>query len=87
VTSENQLDRTALQRIAADVSPGQPWSAYQAAARALDRIPQETIPERLRARVAILGSFTLDPFIPVLRVEAARRARGSPTSPATAGTS
>jgi FkbH-like protein len=72
VTSENQLDRTALQRIAADVSPGQPWSAYQAAARALDRIPQETIPERLRARVAILGSFTLDPFIPVLRVEAAR---------------
>jgi FkbH-like protein len=45
---------------------------YQAAARALDRIPADLVPERLRARVALLGSFTLDPFLPVLRVEAAR---------------
>ncbi|MGH7579458.1 MAG: hypothetical protein ACREM9_04750, partial [Gemmatimonadales bacterium] len=52
--------------------PGQPWSSYQAAARVLDQLPQESIPERLRARVALLGSFTLDPFVPVLRVEAAR---------------
>ena len=51
---------------------GAPWSAYQSAARALDRLAQETIPERLRARVALLGSFTLEPFVPVLRVEAAR---------------
>jgi FkbH-like protein len=72
MTLESQIDSAALQRLASSVLPGQPWSAYQAAARALDRIPQETIPERLRARVAILGSFTLDPFVPVLRVEAAR---------------
>jgi predicted enzyme involved in methoxymalonyl-ACP biosynthesis len=72
MTLERGIDSIALQRIASGVLPGQPWSAYQAAARALDRIPPETVPERLRARVAILGSFTLDPFLPVLRVEAAR---------------
>jgi FkbH-like protein len=72
MTLEPQIDSAALQRLASSVLPGQPWSAYQAAARELDRIPQETVPERLRARVAILGSFTLDPFVPVLRVEAAR---------------
>jgi FkbH-like protein len=72
MTLEQQIDSMVLQRMASGVLPGQPWSVYQAAARALDRIPQETIPERLRARVALLGSFTLDPFIPVLRVEAAR---------------
>jgi len=72
MTLEQQIDGTTLQRMASGVLPGQPWSVYQAAARALERIPQETIPERLRARVALLGSFTLDPFIPVLRVEAAR---------------
>jgi len=72
MTLEPQIDHTTLRRIASGVLPGRPWSDYQAAARALDRIPQETVPERLRARVAILGSFTLDPFIPVLRVEAAR---------------
>lgn len=72
MTSENLVDTATLQRIASGVLPGQPWSAYQAAARSLDRIPQDTVPDGLRARVAILGSFTLDPFIPVLRVEAAR---------------
>ncbi|HUF35547.1 MAG TPA: HAD-IIIC family phosphatase, partial [Gemmatimonadales bacterium] len=65
-------DSHTLQRIAAGVVPGSPWSAYQAAARALDRLPGDAIPESLRARVAVLGSFTLEPFIPVLRVEAAR---------------
>ena len=72
MTSEPQIDSAALRQLASSVLPGQPWSAYQAAARALDRIPLETVPERLRARVAVLGSFTLDPFVPVLRVEAAR---------------
>jgi FkbH-like protein len=72
MTSQPQIDSAALQRIASTVLPGQPWSAYQAAARELDRVAQESIPERLRARVAILGSFTLEPFVPVLRVEAAR---------------
>jgi FkbH-like protein len=66
------IDSSTLQRIVAGVATGQPWSAYQAAARALDQIPPGAIPERLRARVAFLGSFTLDPFLPVLRVEAAR---------------
>ena len=72
MTSEPQIDSAALRQLASSVLPGQPWSAYQAAARALDRIPLETVPERLRGRVAVLGSFTLDPFVPVLRVEAAR---------------
>ncbi len=72
MSSEQHVDSTALQAIASRVAPGAPWSAYQAAARELDRMPQDAIPERLRARVAMLASFTLDPFIPVLRVEAAR---------------
>ena len=72
MTPEQEIDSSTLQGIAAGVNAGQPWSAYQAAARALDRIPVETVPQRLRARVALLGSFTLDPFLPVLRVEAAR---------------
>jgi len=72
MSPESEIDSSTLQRIAAGVEAGQPWSAYQSAARALDRIPIETVPQRLRARVALLGSFTLDPFLPVLRVEAAR---------------
>ncbi len=72
MSSAPQIESTALQSIAARVAAGAPWSVYQAAARELDRIPQADIPERLRARVALLGSFTLDPFLPVLRVEAAR---------------
>jgi FkbH-like protein len=67
-----RIDSSTLQSLAAGVKPGQAWSAYQAAARSLDRIPPDAVPEGLRARVALLGSFTLDPFLPVLRVEAAR---------------
>ena len=72
MSDERQIDSVRLQEIASGVQAGQPWSAYQAAARALDRIPDGSVPDRLRARVALLGSFTLDPFVPVLRVEAAR---------------
>src|SRR5918998_5956866 len=72
MNQELPINSQTLQGLVADVQPGQPWSAYQAAARALDRLPTEAVPERLRARVALLGSFTLDPFVPVLRVEAAR---------------
>ena len=61
MNSEQHIDSSTLQAVAASVQPGQPWSAYQAAARALDRIPAESVPERLRARVALLGSFTLEP--------------------------
>jgi hypothetical protein len=58
---EQRVDSATLQRIAADVLPAQPWSVYQAAARQLDRISPESVPESLRARVALLGSFTLEP--------------------------
>jgi FkbH-like protein len=61
-----------LQRIAAGVIPGSPWAAYHAAARALDALPADAVPEALRARVAVVASFTIEPFLPVLRIEAAR---------------
>jgi len=67
-----QLDGRALQEIAASVAPGSGWAAYQATARTLSRLPSATIPESLRARIAMLGSFTLEPFLSVLRVEGAR---------------
>jgi FkbH-like protein len=54
------------------VKPGSSWSEYHAAARALDGVPAGEIPDTLRARIAVLGSFTLDPFISFLRVEGAR---------------
>lgn len=54
------------------VPSGGSWAAYQAAANTLDRLPPESISPSQRARVALLGSFTLDPFVPVLRVEGSR---------------
>lgn len=67
-----EISSRTLQQIAGEVAPGSAWGAYQAAARALDALPADAVPGPLRCRVAVLGSFTLDPFIPVLRVEAAR---------------
>lgn len=72
MTSPHEFAGGSLPAIAAAVPPGSSWSAYQSAARKLDRIPVESVPEPLRARVAVLGSFTLDPFLSVLRVEGAR---------------
>lgn len=72
MSHQQPISSATLQQIARPVAPGQPWSAYQAAARELDRIAPEAIPDALRARVALLGSFTLDPFVPILRIEAAR---------------
>ena len=66
------VDSIALQQVAAQVPFGTRWAAYQSAARALTRLPRETIPEALQVRVAVLGSFTLEPFLSVLRVEGAR---------------
>lgn len=66
------IDSVALKQIAETVPFGSRWVAYQAAVRALDRLPVEQVPEPLRARVAVLGSFTLEPFLSVLRVEGAR---------------
>ncbi|MEO8224273.1 MAG: HAD-IIIC family phosphatase, partial [Gammaproteobacteria bacterium] len=68
-----EIDSASLQRIAGTVGAGQPWPAYQTAVRMLDQIPPNAAPDHLRARVAVLGSFTLDPFLSVLRVEAARQ--------------
>jgi FkbH-like protein len=72
MTPPNQPESRTLADIAAAVPPGASWAAYQAAAHALDRLPAASVSPRQRARVALLGSFTLDPFVPVLRVEAAR---------------
>jgi FkbH-like protein len=66
------IDGTTLMGVAAPVGEGSPWSAYQAAARDLDALAADTVPGHLRARIAILGSFTLEPFLPVLRVVGAR---------------
>ncbi len=66
------IDATMLMRLAARVGEGSPWPAYQSATRELDALAQDGIPDQLRARVAILGSFTLEPLLPVLRVEGAR---------------
>lgn len=66
------IDSIALKEIAASVPEGSRWAAYQPAARVLDKIAADAIPNDLRARVAVLGSFTLEPFPSVLRVEGAR---------------
>lgn len=66
------IDSIALKQVAEPVAFGSRWAAYQSAARVLDRFPRQEIPEDLQARVALLGSFTLEPFLSVLRVEGAR---------------
>lgn len=72
MTETRTIDIGTLHDIAARVPSGSPWSAYHAAARALDQLAPASVPEHLHARVAMLASFTLDPFVSVLRVEAAR---------------
>jgi FkbH-like protein len=66
------IDSLTLKGLVAGVADGSPWAAYVAAARELDRLADDEIPDSLRTRVAVLGSFTLEPFLPVLRVEGAR---------------
>ncbi len=66
------IDSLTLKNLAIGVREGSSWASYVAAARELDRVAGEAVPQHLRARVALLGSFTLEPFIPVLRVEGAR---------------
>jgi FkbH-like protein len=72
MSDSSPLDRNALREIGGSVPRGSAWSAYQATARALARIPDDSVPEGLRVRVALLSSFTLEPFLSVLRVEGAR---------------
>lgn len=72
MTKSQSIDSLTLEQVAATVPFGSRWASYQSAVRALDRLPSEAIPEALRARVAVLGSFTLEPFLSVLRVEGAR---------------
>ena len=71
-TPEPVIDSLALKEIASSVPEGSRWPGYQPAGRALDQIPVDAIPDDLRARIAVLGSFTLEPFLSVLRVEGAR---------------
>lgn len=52
--------------------PSRPdWAACVAACRTLDRLAHR-VPDALRARMAVIGSATLDPFVPFLRVAGAR---------------
>ena len=60
-----------LRGIADGVAPDAPWSRYQPAARQLDSI-SGAVPDAMRVRVGLLASFIIEPFVPVLRVEAAR---------------
>jgi FkbH-like protein len=47
------------------------WAACVGACRALDALAGQ-VPDRLRARVAVVGSATVDPFVAFLRVAGAR---------------
>ena len=69
---EQEVKAAALQDIAARVAPGAGWAAHQAACRALDELGSESLPETRQARIALLGSATLDPLVAFLRIEAAR---------------
>jgi len=55
----------------AALPPAPDWAACVGACRALDRLI-EHVPDALRARVALVGSATVDPFVAFLRVAAAR---------------
>lgn len=72
MTTSELIDSITLKQVADAVPFGSRWASYQSAVRALDRLPREAIPEAICARVAVLGSFTLEPFLSVLRVEGAR---------------
>lgn len=65
-------DAHALRRVADAVPFGAAWAVYRSAARRLDELPPADIPPAIRARIALLGSFTLDPFVDFLRIEGAR---------------
>jgi FkbH-like protein len=62
----------ALRETAEAVQPGSPWAAYLAACRELDRLDPALLPPGRRGRVALVSSFTVDPLVPFLRIEAAR---------------
>jgi FkbH-like protein len=70
--SPESITSLTLRQISSTVAPGSPWAKYHAAARELEWLGTKPIPEPLRARVAVLASFTVEPFLPVLRIEAAR---------------
>jgi FkbH-like protein len=76
-TELRRLDRAGavqqLRHIADEVPADAGWAAYIAACRRLDELGQSVqLPDSLRVRVALLASFTAEPVLPVLRVEAAR---------------
>ncbi|MGH7720391.1 MAG: HAD-IIIC family phosphatase, partial [Gemmatimonadaceae bacterium] len=65
-------DAAALRDAVAAVPAAGSWAEHHAACRALDALGVDRVPDRLRARVALVGSYTLDPLLPFLRVAGAR---------------
>jgi FkbH-like protein len=61
----------ALRAAVAGVAPDAGWAPRLGACRALDAMAAG-VPDALRARVALLASFTAEPLVAFLRVEAAR---------------
>lgn len=76
VTSpEREQAPQTLAGIARQLAGASSYTAYLAAANAVERLPGDAGARELR--IAILGNFTIDPLVPVLRGEAARAgARG-----------
>lgn len=72
VTTNASGFATRLRAVADTVPADATWAEYQPAARQLDAIGERGVPSGLRVRAALLASFTIQPFVPVLRVEAAR---------------
>lgn len=72
VTTSSSGFATRLRAIADKVPADAPWAVYQPAARQLDSLGSGGVPSGVRVRAALLASFTIEPFVPVLRVEAAR---------------
>lgn len=66
------VDAVRLKETVQEVPEGAAWAAHLAACRELDEIESDRVPDALRARVAIVGSSTLQPLVSFLRVEGAR---------------
>jgi FkbH-like protein len=69
--SSPSLTAADLAAAVATVPPSPDWATCVGACRALDALAAQ-VPNALRARVAVVGSATLDPFAAFLRVAGAR---------------
>lgn len=66
------IDAARLKAIVQAVPAGAGWASHIAACRELDTVDKAEIPQAISARVALIGSGTLDPLVAFLRVEGAR---------------